>query len=199
MQKIIFNTQNQIKLTLFFFTNIAVKNFQEIYNELSRVIDCSYFSYAIETVDNKRVHYYSREDWQEAFIKDRLILDCPLLKFARQSKVTMLSWSSLSSSLSKKERRVMSARESFDIGNGVGIRQTLPGGLIEMSTLASYRDNYEFPQKFMKNKDIIKENIRHIRTIALSSLAIQGLLSYDAFSLLINLLNTSMPTSHILQ
>lgn len=98
-------------------------------------------SYALEINNGKRIHYYSNPDWQEIFIKEKLINHCPLLKFGRESSTSILDWNMLFSSLNKKQRRVMDARRAMNIGNGIGAKQSIYN-FLEMVTFASDCENY---------------------------------------------------------
>ena len=160
-------------------------NFDLICDELANRFNCSYVSYALETRDGKRIHYYSNRKWQEIFIKERFIENCPLLKFARETNASMLEWNSLSGLLNKQEKCVMEARKDFNIGNGIGTKHFVYG-MYEISTFASTVDNYKFMNTFLKNIKHFKKYVSELRTLAITSMLISGWLQPSAANLNLN-------------
>ncbi|HLB41926.1 MAG TPA: autoinducer binding domain-containing protein [Gammaproteobacteria bacterium] len=160
-------------------------NFDLICDELARRFNCTYVSYALETHDGKRIHYYSNRKWQEVFIKERFIESCPLLKFAREANVSMLEWNSLSGLLTNQEKCIMEARKDFNIGNGIGAKHRIYG-MYEMSTFASTVDNREFVRTFLKNIQCFKKYVFELRTLAITSMLISGWLQLSTANFNLN-------------
>ena len=156
-----------------FFEEKSLVSFDIICEELAKQFNCTYVSYALEMDDGKRIHYYSNRQWQGAFIKERLIENCPLLKFAREVNGNMLEWNSLSGFLNKQQKYVMDARKSFNIGNGIGAKHVVYG-MTEMTTFASSADNHEFYRIFIQNIKSFKKYVSALRTLAIASMVISG-------------------------
>lgn len=179
MTQLILPEDNLYKRQAFsYFSSNAVISFEAICRELQEKFECIYTSYALEITNTKRVHYYSNKIWQRAFIEEKLIVDCPIVAFGIQEKANILEWNSLASILNRRQKRVMQARASHNIGNGVGLRQKFYG-LTEFTMLGGERNNYQFGNMLLTKLTIIKPLILSLRTIALAHMVTQGWLSAD--------------------
>jgi len=176
MQKIIIPKKNQ-SILYNDFAKSATLSFEAICKQLEIQTYCTYVSYAFELNSSQRIHYYSNKDWQTTFVNEGLINNCPLVLFGRQNThAKILCWKNLASGIGKAQRRVMQARVSHNIGNGVGLQQWVYG-MREIVTFASDPQHEDYPQLIFQNLALYKKYIFQLRTIALASMMTQGWLT----------------------
>ncbi len=176
------------------FDQTVVRSFDIICEQLAINFECTYVSYALELSRKKRVHYFSNKQWEAAFINEKLIADCPLLEFSQQTNASMLEWNSLTGFMNKQQQKVMQARQSFNIGNGIALRQMFYG-MSEIVTLAANKNNKNMSSYILSNLEHVKKYIYEIRLLGISNMLTQGWIENNSANTIIKAINMTQATS----
>ncbi|WP_083932259.1 autoinducer binding domain-containing protein [Vibrio sagamiensis] len=146
-------------------------NIDQLFSQINKELKCTYLTYMIET-ENFKVHFSSNDDWQKAFVKDKLINVCPIYRNAfeaikSQKNFVFTLWDAVPH-LKGEEQDLMDLRHSYNIGHGLGlaIRQ---GKFRESLVLAGDADNHKFSAQAVSNRAIIDSALSTFRKSILSN------------------------------
>ncbi len=157
------------------FNNNAETHFQDIFQSLQKLIDCTYLFYMFENKNiSKRITFSTNQEWQSIYVNDNLIVHCPLLYVGRHqmnnspNKSTILRWNDIIPD-NKSQQNVMGIRSEFNIANGISFAKEFYN-IREMIGIAADTKNLSFTQDVILNMNAFNGHLLKLRHVAIAEL-----------------------------
>lgn len=109
-----------------FFSKPLLTAFDKQLQEL-KPIGCTYLYYAF-IYDTHRKSVYSANDWRHAYQAEALGTDDPLKRLAEEYSPIVAPWNDITFN-DKNEKKVMQARDSYDLRNGITLSRKINDGI----------------------------------------------------------------------
>lgn len=143
------------------------------FEKLKKEIRATYIFYSyLDTSTNNIISFFSSDDWQYQMINNKLILECPLVKYGLRllsnpdTSSFCTIWNYIKPA-NKKELDVVGIRNELNISNGFSFSQQY-NGIKEGLGLAGDAKDDEFYTQFILNPNIITKIFTAIRNILIS-------------------------------
>ena len=161
-------------------------SFHLIFEEMKSTLNCEYLLYSVISKDDCGQFYTTNEDWQRTYINENLIKDCVLVNFGAEymnnhHKPIILPWHSLHPR-NKAEKRVLDARNSYQIGNGISLGQEF-SGFKEFLGITGHLNDTNFVHNAILNIDLIRMYLKSFRSIAITNLVLQNKIPFEKMAL----------------
>lgn len=151
-------------------TEESKNNFNKVFSTFREKTDGNYLLYILQNLKtNETMILSSNPAWGEIFLKNDLLYECKLVKFAGKyfrehgSGSLITIWNDIPAS-SKMEKTIDGMRTEFNIANGLCYTHQYTN-IREAITLAADPKYKDFHRQFFKNH-IISDTIKSLRGIA---------------------------------
>ena len=160
-----FSKQNA---TILNFSESLEEDFFDVYQELQKHYGCTYMSFRYESSEqNKKFNFCTNPDWEHAYLNDRLIDHCVLIKEGRKlahhslNQEVVACWD-LILPTNAQERAVCDARKDFEIFHGMAF-SIEKNGSRNLLSIATTENNKNFIRHLLNDPKKLKLLVHYLR------------------------------------
>lgn len=140
-------------------TNFCFTEEQEIlfYDSFKKIqpYGCTYLYFTIIDKNLGRIRFSTDENWLNVYLEEGLLNDDPMKAASEQSISRILPWKHVSITC-KSEKKVMQARSSFNIYNGINFISS-HNNTHQVLTLCTNTPSHDLPKEILTQPSLIKE------------------------------------------
>lgn len=168
---------NKILESNLLFSDIANIAFYQLFKELQKQYDCTYMFFSYEKLDiSQRIIFQTDPEWQNYFIDENLISNCPLFRLGREklkkrkNELLVLPWDFIKPE-NRLEANVANLRKERKIDHGISIAREYKQ-IREIFAVASEPNNRNFYSHLLTDLKTLNATLMKAREIALKEMAL---------------------------
>ena len=163
-------------LDTIYYTDPQIEQFYRSMKELTQHVGCTYLSYFVEDLSNKRrIGFASNPDWQREYMGAKLIDNCHLCRTVNdqfvktERKLLIFPWESVAA-ITPLEKEICLYRAENGIGaNGISFCSQYKG-IREFFAIAPDNKNPNFLYHVSKNITLVRRQLIMFRKVGFSDL-----------------------------